>query len=296
MPTSIGLEASYGFAITGTKVTLSGTEVSIMESKGNNNETIASLARGIRAMECFSPSKAWLSLTDIAEELAIPKASAYRIVSTLVSVGCLQYDPDSKRYRLGLKTLEFGYACLAGLQFPEAAQPILEELANRTRESASMAILDGDEIVYVARVASRRVMSVNLSIGARLPVHCTSMGRILLAGLDEVALQKWLEGVDLVAYTPFTLLDKDQLAERVRLAREQGFTVTSQELEVGLTSAAAPVRNAQGRVVAAINVSTFTSRYTDVELNEKVVPTLVEAAQTISNALGFRPGVRRDRR
>ncbi len=264
-----------------------------MDTKVSKNEMVSSLARGIRVMECFSAGRASLSLTDIAEEMGIAKASAYRLVSTLVGVGCLQYDQETKRYRLGLKTLEFGHACLAGLGFPETAQPILEELVNRTRESASMAILDGDEIVYVARVASRRVMSVNLSVGARLPAHCTSMGRILLAGLDEAAFQRWLEVAELTAYTQFTIVDKAKLAERVSRAREQGFTVTSQELEVGLTSAAAPVRNAQGHVVAAINVSTFTSRYTDVELSEKVVPTLVEAAQTISNSLGFRPGIRR---
>jgi len=263
--------------------------------KSSKAEMVESLARGIRLMECFSVRRPSLSLTEIAEEMGIPKPSAYRLAATLVSTGCLQYDPDTKRYRLGIKTLEFGHACLAGLGFPDAAQPILEELVHRTRESASMAILDGDEIVYVARVASRRVMSVNLSVGARLPAHCTSMGRILLAGLDEDEFRRWLDRAELTAYTQFTITDKQKLAERVRLAREQGYTVTSQELEMGLTSAAAPVRDAHGKVVAAINVSTFTSRYTDVELSEKVVPTLVEAAQTISSALGFRPGIRQQR-
>lgn len=243
-------------------------------------------------MQCFTPTRTVLSLTEVAEELEIPKASALRVVSTLVKLGCLQNESEGKRYRLGLKMLDFGYACLAGLQFPDAAQPALERLVERTRESASMAILDGEEIVYVTRVAARQVMSVNLSVGARLPAHCTSMGRVLLAGLTDENLAAWLERATLDAYTPFTIVDKEQLAERVRATREYGYTITSQELEMGLTSAAAPVRNATGRVVAAINVSTFTSRYTDAELSERVVPTLVEFAQMISSTLGFTPGTR----
>jgi len=252
----------------------------------------SALKRGIQVLDCFTPSRPTLSLTEIANRLDIPKATAHRLVGALEAIGCLLNDDDTGKYRLGIATLEWASAFLAGLRYPDVAQLYLERLADTVHESVSMAILDHREIVYVARVATRRVMSVNLSVGSRLPAHCTSMGRVLLADMEPAALHAYLQEAPLEAYTAQTVTSPAQLAANIARIGELGYALTSQELEVGLTSVAAPVRGPDGRVVAAINVSTFTPRYKDGELVDKVVPELVATAQAISSALGYRPGTR----
>lgn len=253
---------------------------------------LKSLSRGVQVLQCFTPDTPSLPLTTIAATLGVPKGSAFRLVSTLEQLGFLQQDPESKRYRLGVKVLTLGQSCLSGMVWPDVALPHLEELAKSTRESASMAILDGTEIVYVARASIRRVMSSNLFVGSRLPAHCTSLGKVLLAHLEDDDLDALLEGILFEPFTHLTVSSADDLRTQLATIRLQGFAISDRELDLTLRSIAAPVRDASGNVVAAINVSTFASRVPTDELEEHIIPRLLEASNTISNALGFRPGAR----
>jgi len=195
-----------------------------------------------------------------------------------------------------VNVLALGQAYLSGLVYPGVALPHLEELAIATRESASMALLDGAEIVYVARASIRRVMSNNLSVGSRLPSYCTSMGKLLLAYLAPDELDDLLGAVEFVEYTHRTITDADTLKEALPQIRQRGYAVSERELDLTLRSVAAPVLDASGRVVAAINVSTFASGVPESELEETIIPRLIETASTISSALGFRPGTTLNRR
>lgn len=253
---------------------------------------LKSLSRGVQVLQCFTPDTPSLPLTTIAATLGVPKGSAFRLVSTLEQLGFLQQDPESKRYRLGVKVLTLGQSCLSGMVWPDVALPHLEELAKATRESASMAILDDLEVVYVARASIRRVMSSNLFVGSRLPAYCTSLGKVLLAHLEQDELREFLNVVDFQPYTPFTVASADDLQDSLATIRRQGYAISDRELDLTLRSIAAPVRDATGAVVAAINVSTFASRVPTEELEVHIIPRLLEAANTISNALGFRPGAR----
>lgn len=257
---------------------------------------LKSVARGARVLQCFTPDAPNLPLTVIADKLEIPKGSAFRLVSTLEQLGFIEQDPATRQYRLGVKVLALGQAYLSGLEYPDVALPHLEELAIDTRESASMAILDGVEIVYVARASIRRVMSSNLFVGSRLPSYCTSMGKLLLAHLEPDELDELLGEIDFVQRTHKTVTDAEALKKDLPLIRQRGYAVSDRELDLTLRSIAAPVFDASGRVVAAINVSTFASRVPDSELEESIIPRLTETASTISNALGFRVGTRFNQR
>ncbi len=256
------------------------------------SSVLKSLSRGVQVLQCFTPDTPSLALTAIAAEIGVPKGSAFRLVSTLEQLGYLRQDPETKRYRLGVKVLTLGQACLSGMVWPDVALPHLEELAKATRESASMAILDETEIVYVARASIRRVMSSNLFVGSRLPAYCTSLGKVLLAHLEPDELASLLAVVVFEPYTHLTVADADDLCASLATIRQQGYAISDRELDLTLRSIAAPVRDASGTVVAAINVSTFASRVPVNELEEHIIPRLLETANTISNALGFRPGAR----
>jgi IclR family pca regulon transcriptional regulator len=253
---------------------------------------LKSLARGLSVLHCFTPEQPSLPLKDIAELLDIPKGSAFRITSTLQRLGYLHQDPASKQYRLGVAVLGLGQTCLAGLVWPDVALPYLEELAQETRQSASMAILDETSIIYVARASTRRVMSSNLHVGSHLPIHCTSMGKALLAHLGEPERTALLDGLELTSYTQHTITDAARLESELESIRLRGYAISDQELELTLCSAAAPVRNGAGQVVAAINVSMLATQVTRDDLEATIAPRLLDTARAISNALGFRPGLR----
>jgi IclR family transcriptional regulator, pca regulon regulatory protein len=249
-----------------------------------------SLARGLRVLQCFTPEAPLLRLKDVADRLGVPMGSAHRTISALEALGYLRQDLPSKRYRLGLKVLDLGQACLAGMVFPDAALPFLEALASQTQRSANMAVLDGGEIVFVARASVNRLINVNLSIGSRLPSHCTSMGKVLLADLDDDVLAEVIAGLDLRGYTPATITDAGTLLRSLQTVRDQGYAVSREELEPHLTTVAAPVRDATGRALAAINVALFTGPGDASETEQNVLPKVLHTAQVVSSALGYRPG------
>lgn len=263
---------------------------SVSKRETKRDYTVQSLERGLQVLRCFTPAKPTLSLQEIADKLGIPKGSAFRMVATLEALGYLVQDPETKRYRVDIGVLDLGFTYLAGLGYPDVALPHLQKLAHETQESASMAVLDDLDVVYVARASIQRVMSINLSIGSRLPAYCTSLGKVLLAHLDEKTLEERLRRLGQPQkLTPYTIADPETLRRHLVEIRHKGYAINDQELELGLRSVAAPVRDARGEVVAAINVSTVAARVSVADIERQVVPKLLRCAATISAQLGHRP-------
>lgn len=248
---------------------------------------IEALHRGLRVLEAFTeegPATKGkeLSLVQIAEAVHLDKSTAFRFVYTLQELGYLERDEASKRYRPGLKLLELGFTALEGLDLVRLAEPHLAELARETGEAVNMAVRDRTEIVYVAHVSSTQVVAVNMRVGTRLPLHCSSMGKAHLLDLSAEALRELLGAGPYEARTTHTLTTPDELLTNLEVARWRGYTVSDEELVVGARSLAAPVRNREGQIVAAVNVSVSSARFSRQELEERYAHAVLEAARRIS--------------
>jgi IclR family transcriptional regulator, pca regulon regulatory protein len=221
-------------------------------------DVIHGLIRGLAVIECFDEEHARLSITDVATRTGLQRATARRCLLTLAHLGYATY--DGKFFQLTPRVLKLGHSYLATTPLPRLIQPFLDELSEATGESTSAGVLDGTDILYVARASTRRVMSINLAPGARLPAYCTSMGRTLLAALTQAEAQAILDRSDLIAYTDRTKADMAGITTELAVVAAQGFAVIDQELELGLCSIAVPLFNAQGRIVAALNIGAQTAR------------------------------------
>lgn len=248
---------------------------------------IKSLERGFEVLKCFSSDKPILRLTDITNKLGISRATVFRYISTLKDLGYLSKDDEFKGYKLTVKVLDFGFSALSSLDFVDISLPFLEDLAHNCQESASMAILDGPDVLYVARTATKRWISTNLQVGSKLPAYCTSLGKALLAYKSFGELKEIIKLTELKPYTPNTITDLDTLKEILVRIRQDGYAISNQELEIGHVSAAAPIYNVKGEVVAAINISMSSVRVSLDELKQKFIPILTQTAKQISNALGY---------
>ncbi len=225
---------------------------------GRGADFIESLERGIRVLRAFDAANASMTLSEVAERADITRAAARRYLHTLSALGYAAF--DGKRFELTPRVLEIGFSYLRALGLPEIVRPYLERVSAALGESASVAVLDGVDIVYVARVSTRRIMSVDLGVGARLPAIATSMGRVLLAGLPAHEREEHIGGAPLTAYTRHTETNKVRLRALLRSVDERGFCLVDEELEDGLRSIAVPLLDAQGRVIAAMNVSAQANR------------------------------------
>jgi IclR family pca regulon transcriptional regulator len=224
----------------------------------SEGEFVQSLARGLAVIRAFDADHSELSLSDVARLTGLTRAAARRFLHTLVELGYMR--ADNGRFSLRPKILELGYAFLSSLTLPEMATPHLEQLVERVHESSSVSVLDGDEVVYIARVPTRRIMTVAISVGTRFPAYATSMGRVLLAARSADWLDGYLASTKLRTLTTRTIADADALRAELARVRAQGWALVDQELEEGLRSLAAPIRDPDGRVVAAVNVSTSAAR------------------------------------
>lgn len=249
----------------------------------DSRDYVQSLARGLSVLRAFDGKHTRLSLVDIASRTGISRAAARRLVLTLQHLG---YVRDSGReFALSPSVLELGFGYLGSLNLTDVAQPLLEDLARTVNQSSSMAVLDGQSIVYVLRVPGQRIMSVTLGVGARLPAFSASMGRVLLSGLNELELEAWLAQCQPVRFTPHTVIDLQRLRRIVAEARVQGYAYIEQELELGLCSIAVPVRNAEGRIATAINVSMPYHPDAARHAHETILPQLQQTAAAIECCL-----------
>lgn len=244
---------------------------------------VEAFARGLSVIRAFGPGREHMTLADIAKLTDLPRATVRRALFTLVALGYAA--DDGRQFRLTPRILSLGHAYLSSTPLPGLLQPALESVSEATRESCSASILDGTEIVYVARSATKRIMSVGLNVGSRLPAYCTSMGRVLLAAEQPDKQKALLQQTRLDALTPKTLTDPARLLTELGKIQTQGYAYVDQELETGLCSMAVPVHNAKGRVVAAINVSTQASRMEDAALHAKIRDALQKAAHSLTPSL-----------
>lgn len=215
-------------------------------------DIMGGLAKGLLAIETFTADRPRQSIAEVSAASGLDRATARRCLLTLAHLGYADY--DGKYFTLTPRILRLGTACLATMPLPQMVQPLLDRLSDRLGESSSVSILDGAEIVYVARAAQRKVMSIALMPGSRLPAFCTSMGRVLLSALPEDDARQIFEAGPLLARTRFTQTDPDALLAELTRVRARGYALIDQEVELGLRSIAVPVLNARGSTIAALNV------------------------------------------
>jgi IclR family transcriptional regulator, pca regulon regulatory protein len=259
-------------------------------STARDGAFVQSLERGllvIRALDAPEPQ----ALSEVARATGLSRAAARRFLLTLEQLGYVRHARG--RFALTPRVLELGYAYLSSLTLPEVAQPHLERLVEQVHESSSVSVLDGDDVVYVARVPTRRIMSVTISVGTRFPAYATSMGRVLLSGVPDEQLDATLARADLRQLTARTITSVDRLREAIQEVRRQGYAIVDEELEIGLRSIAVPIRDAAGVVVAAVNLSAQASRSTVADMKRRLLPPLRETAAAVERDLSGGTAARR---
>ncbi len=253
------------------------------------NETryyIEALDRGLRILEVFSETTPSLNLTDIASATQLSKSTAFRFTYTLEKLGYLKRDPETKHYRPGLKVLRLGFTALNSLEVSQVARPYLEILSKLCGETTNMTIRDGVEIIYVARNKTQQIVSVDLHLGSRLPVHCTSMGKVQLIDIPREKLKVLLGDKPFQKKAPNTITTFDELVSELNQVRQQGYATNDEELVAGLRSVAAPIRDHNNEIVAAINISIPVARSSRQKMDTVLAPMVMDTAHKISIALG----------
>ncbi|MEU4577776.1 IclR family transcriptional regulator [Nonomuraea sp. ATR24] len=254
-----------------------------------------SLERGLRILSAFTADRSVLGIADLARVVGLNKSTTHRYVTTLVKLEYLRQDPDSKKYFLGPRVVDLGFAAIDSMELTGVAAPLLQALADETGCTVSMGLCDGPDVVYVDRRRSGRrsalAMDLNLHVGSRLPAYCTSMGKVLLAYKDPAALRQILDRTEMARRGPRTITNREQLIAALAKVRQSGVAVNDEELAPGLRSFSAPVRDRTGEVVAAVNVAVhLTIAPTTLEtLSGRLEPPLRRTAAEISRRLGYRP-------
>jgi IclR family pca regulon transcriptional regulator len=247
---------------------------------------IAALERGLDVLESFSRESPSLSMTEIADLAGLSKSTAFRVAHTLEELGYLNRDPETKRYRPGLKVLRLGFSALNSLEMGQIAQPFLKALSAQSGNTTNMTIRDDKDIVYIARNKTQEILSLDLHLGSRLPVHCTSQGKAQLIDLSMEEVNQLLGPGPYPMLGPNTITTLDDLVTELERVRRQGYAINDQELAAGIRSVAAPVRGPERKVIAAINISVPSARASRKELEDTLAPMAIEAARQISLALG----------
>lgn len=245
-----------------------------------SGDFIQSLERGLAVINSYSREHDAQTLSEVATRTGLTRATARRVLLTLAELGYV--DQNGRTFSLTPKVLDLGYSFLSSFHVVELAQPSMERLVDEVHESSSMSVLDGHEIVYVARVPTSRIMTIALALGSRLPAYPTSMGRVLLAGLDDRALDDFIGETVFEKLTPHTVIDPGEFRAVIEQVRADGYALVDQELEEGVRSIAAPIRNGQGEVIAAMNVSCHASRVDVATMRKEFRPKLIATAAEVN--------------
>jgi IclR family pca regulon transcriptional regulator len=244
---------------------------------------VNSLARGLNLLEALAGAGMPKTLTELSKIVGFNKVTTSRFCHTLMESGYIEKLP-SKHYQLTPKVLSLGYAVICSYDLRRVAQPYLRELSKTLQETVNMAVLEGTDILYVARFKTETILATELHLGSRLPVYCTSMGKAILAHLPESEQNSIIERIRFVRLTHKTLDSREALQLELEKVRRQGFAVNDEELSVGLRSIAAPVMRGD-RPVAAVNIAVPTIRYSRAKLLSELAPPLLRTARTISRLL-----------
>ncbi|WP_150459995.1 IclR family transcriptional regulator domain-containing protein [Nesterenkonia ebinurensis] len=261
----------------------SASTTSLSRKVPGKEDFVRSLASGLKVLECFSDAEAAMTLSEVARRTGLSRATARRMLHTLIHLGYAS--TDGRDFTLTPKVLSLGLGFWSGNSLKDLLQPALHDLAAELNESCSASILVGDEIVYIARVHTRRIMRMDLDVGTRLPAFATSMGRVLLSDVDQTSLYRLLEGAERPQFTPATITEVEELVKVITRGRNDGYVMVDQELEAGLRSVAVPVKHPDRGVTTAINVSVSAGLEPAGESLKRVLPSLKRCAETAAQAL-----------
>lgn len=248
-----------------------------------DRDFITALARGLAVIMAFTNQQRQLSIAQISYRTGITRAAVRRYLHTLEVLGYVDCQ-DGRRYSLRPKIVSLGHAYLSGMSLAHWAQPVLDRFSQTMDEACSLAVLDGLDIVYVARSASSRILSPSLNVGGRLPAYCTSIGLVLLAHLQDGPLEDYLSKVRFTPYTSHTITSVPALKDALAQVRAQRYAVADQQIEIGLRSIAVPVRNSVGKVVAGINALLPVARLSVAQMEARLLPPLLSAAEELTPA------------
>jgi IclR family pca regulon transcriptional regulator len=254
----------------------SGLPEAKMADRVEPRDLVGSLHKGLDVLSILAAHPAGMTLTEMAEAAGLTRAGARRLLLTLVAAGYAAQ--DGRRFALTPRLLGLARQWLDGTSLWTYAEPHMRAVAAELKESCSAAVLSDEDVVYVARVPGERIMSVALHVGTRLPAYCTSMGRVLLSGLADLELAKFLDRAAIQKRTEKTVVDRRALGGLIGHAAAQGFAIVDEELEIGLRSIAVPIRDRAGGIAAAINVSTQSGRFTVAAMRREILPLLQRAA------------------
>jgi len=257
--------------------------VTVTEDSPLDGDFVQSLERGLSVIRAFDADHPKLTLSEVAAATGLSRAAARRFLHTLVRLGYMHN--NNGRFSLRPRILELGYAYLSSLSLPEVAMPHLEELVEQVRESSSVSELDGEDVVYIARVPTKRIMTVAISVGTRFPAYATSMGRVMLSDMPEEWIDAYLAQVSLHHFTGHTITSPGGLRQELRKIKTRGWALVDQELEEGVRSIAAPIRDADGKAIAAVNISTHAGRRTLDGIVADLLRPLLATAERIERDL-----------
>ncbi len=260
------------------------TPAAALDAYTGDPNFMTSLARGLVVIQAFTQQAPQMTISQLSLKTGLSRAAVRRCLYTLTKLGFAGAE-DGTRYGLRPRMLALSSTYTASNSLSSSAQPILERMSATFHESFSVATLDGDDIVYIARTSVSRVMSVDLHIGSRLPAYCTSMGRVLLAHLPSEQLEQYLARVVLTPHTTRTVTTTDKLVMLLRNVRRNGYALVDQEYEVGLRSLAVPVYAPSGRVIATINLSGSAPRMPVYDMQTRFLPHLRNAANELGTLL-----------
>ena len=258
-----------------------------MQKKAPHRYFIHSLARGFKLLEKMAEAGEPMTLSQVAEAMQMALPTAYRFLYTLQAIDLIEKEADRKAYRITPKVLKLGYGVFKSSELWNTAHPHLVRASKKFGETVNLAVLEKDQILYIDRIKTQSILTINLEIGSKLPAFCTSMGRVLLAGLPLDEAMQRLRSTPRENYTGQTVTDLDSLEKILVQARQQGYAVNHGELTSELYSAAAPVFNSRGKVVAAVNMAANTAQHGADYLHSVMVPAVVACAGRISSAMGF---------
>jgi IclR family transcriptional regulator, pca regulon regulatory protein len=244
---------------------------------------VQAFARGLSVIRSFGPNSSEQTLSQVAEATGLDRAGARRFLHTLEKLGYVRR--EGRSFHLTPRILDLGYSYLCTLPLRSIAEPIVEQLVQAVNESSSVSVLDGSDIVYIVRVPVKKIMTITLSIGSRIPAYCSAMGRVLLGGLPEQEIHLVLKNSEIKRHTRHTITSRQEIAKVIAADRAKGWAMCNQELEEGICSLAVPLFDRERHVVAAMNVTANLSRTTPSEMTSKFLPLLQEAADKINHAL-----------
>jgi IclR family pca regulon transcriptional regulator len=255
------------------------------DESDRGRDFIQSLERGLAVIRCFTGEHPALSISEVAERTQVSRAAARRILFTLERLGYVGRT-EAGLFRLQPAVLTLGYAYISGQHLPQVARPHMEMVAEELEGSCSLAVLEGSDVIFVARVKSRGYLATTLLVGSRLPAHITAMGRVLLADLPDDRIAEYLKNARLQAFTEKTLIDREKIKAAILEARRTGYSFIDQELEIGVRALAVPVLDRSGSVLAGLNVAVADPRQTSEFVLENHLPVLRRAAIGIASGLG----------